>query len=515
MRPYMTAGGAHCMRTAPPNETLLNNPTPPALQLTPQQDAALAAMREFLDSDDPCFILRGYAGTGKTTLVSRLLELLRERQQDYLLLASTGRAARILGMATGEGAQTVHSIIYEFASVEMSGDTGLNVRFSLSQEGPENTVIIIDEASMLANGSPLPVGQASLFTQYGSGQLLSDFLFWSGLTSGLLSGNRVIFVGDAAQLPPVGETVSMALFAPHIEKFFGLCAREVELTAIVRQQQGSHILEQASRLRDSIISGAPDPVDWLPPAEDWRYLAGDEEATRYRAGHMSGRASIIITHSNKRALELNRKVRRERFQSMFAPLQPGDILMVNQNNSESQLLNGDLVKVLEVGPQETRLVMVRLKQRPMPKQVTLLFRQVKVAYHSMLHGRMEQECLILENLLHSPLAGPTDEERQALVTDFKQRIRAEKLTPAQISGAFQNDPYLNALQVKYGYALTCHKAQGGEWETAIVDVPGYLQGSYTSQLRWLYTAITRGKREVRVLRGQNAKGWLKEAGGPK
>ncbi len=484
--------------------------SPPPLQLTPQQDAALAAIREFLDSDDACFILRGYAGTGKTTLVSRLLEYLRETQQDYLLLASTGRAARILGLATGEGAQTVHSVIYEFSSVEISGDTGLNVRFSLSQEGPENTVIIIDEASMLANGSPLPVGQASLFTQYGSGQLLSDFLFWSGLTSGLLSGNRVIFVGDAAQLPPVGETVSMALFAPHIRKHFGLKTREVELTDIVRQQEGSHILQQAGRLRDSILSGARDPVDWLPPAADWRYLPGDEEATRYRADHLSGRASIIITHSNKRALELNRKVRHKRFHAMFTPLQPGDILMVNQNNSESQLLNGDLVKVLEVGEQETRLVMLRLKQKPFQKQVKLVFRQVKVAYQSLLHGRMEQDCLILENLLYSPLAGPTDDERQALVADFKQRIRAEKLTPAQISSAFQNDPYLNALQVKYGYALTCHKAQGGEWETAIVDVPGYLQGSYTSQLRWLYTAITRGKKEVRILRGENAKGWLKE-----
>lgn len=483
--------------------------TPPsALTLTPQQDAALTAMREFLDGDDPCFILRGYAGTGKTTLVSRLLDHLRDTQRDYLLLASTGRAARILGMATGEGAQTVHSVIYEFASVEMSGDTGLNVRFSLSQEGPENTVIIIDESSMLANGSPVPVGQAALFTQYGSGQLLSDFLYWCGLTSGLLGGNRVIFVGDAAQLPPVGETVSMALYAAQVERQFGLKTREVELTAIVRQQEGSHILQQAGHLRDSILSGARDPVDWLPPAADWRYLSGDDEATRYRARHMAGRESIIITHSNKRALELNRKVRRERFQSMFAPLQPGDILMVNQNNSESQLLNGDLVKVLNVGPQETRTVSLRLKVKPFQKQVTLIFRGVTVAYHSLLHGRVEKECLILENLLHSPLAGPTDDERQALVADFKQRIRAEKLTPAQISSAFQNDPYLNALQVKYGYALTCHKAQGGEWDTAIVDVPGYLHGSYTSQLRWLYTAITRGKKEVRILRGENAKTWL-------
>lgn len=207
---------------------------------------------------------------------------------------------------------------------------------------------------------------------------------------------------------------------------------------------------------------------------------------------------MIITASNKRALDLNHKVRALLHNKFQSSLGCGELLLVAQNNYASGLMNGDMLRVERTG-RGHEVVQCIKKGRDL-HMVTLRFREVCVAYNRLSDMRRhEQECFILENGLDSPFASISDLERQALLVHFLARCRDEKLHPDEIKQRYLSDPYVNALVVKYGYAMTCHKAQGGEWDSVIIDVPAFRDGTASQIQRWLYTAITRARHQVQLL----------------
>lgn len=462
------------------------------ITLTPHQNTALETLDRFRKGPPACAVLCGYAGSGKTTLIRLLVELLEAEDQDYVLLASTGRAARIVSRRTGRPANTVHGAIYKLNDVQVKS-SHVQASFKVNPDNRKtNHLIIIDESSMLANQSQ--GDQLDLDVSFGSGYLVRDLLEWAGLL-GLQPSNHVLFVGDAAQLPPVGESRSLALDAAGLEETFGVPCTAVTLTEIVRQQRESPILQQSAQLRERLETPDSGPIRWIPPSTDWRYLDSEREAIHYKATHLYGNQAILITRSNRRANILNEQVRRLLWQMPGAPIHPGEILLVTRNNTTYELYNGDLVKVAKVNPtSEIRRVVIRTRKGEV-KEVTLTFRGVLLDFLLPTGQRRQQDCLILENALHSESSGITDDERNALWQDFFVRhpdIRDQK---SKLVDLMANDPYINALHVKFGYALTCHKAQGGEWEVAMIDYPAGGMRS-PDDLRWLYTAMTRGKQAV-------------------
>ncbi len=465
--------------------------------LTPSQGLGADLFTAFLGTDRQVFILRGSAGTGKTTLVSTLITRLVQANRPFATLAPTGRAARILGAKTKSAASTVHRQIYSLGDVEVfedaesSNDSGLRLIFPLKQDDPGETVFVIDEASLV--GDRESKGDV---LQFGSGRLLADLIHYArlgrpGRSAG--QGARIVFIGDPAQLPPVGEGLSPALSAPYLKETFGLDCEEFELKEIMRQASGSAVLECATSLRDAI--GKREFTSFsIPPANDQIFAVTIPEAVSHVVdAYRSTSSSVLITHTNAQALEFNRAVRGRLWNDDKAALRTDDLLLVNKNSPTTGLLNGDLVKIVEVAPSaEVRRVPIKGVEHP----VELMFRKVVLAYREANGHTARVESLVLENLLDSPERELTPVEQRALLVDFRQRNPKLKTRTAEFRMAIRHDPWFNALQVKFGYALTCHKAQGGEWETAVVSFSSTRGEDNEDFFRWAYTAITRAKNQL-------------------
>jgi energy-coupling factor transporter ATP-binding protein EcfA2 len=436
-------------------------------QLTTHQHAALQAVQAFVEGPGDCFLLQGGAGTGKTTLLAALAGWLKSEYRPHTFLAPTGRAARILGDKTGAGATTIHGAIYAFERLsvfeeaETKSDPGLRFRFSLRRDDPGATVFVIDEASMVGD-----VEDKQDVLRFGSGRLLADLIEYSRLgRPGRVAsdpGAKLVFVGDPAQLPPVGQTLSPALSADYLGKEFGLSCTGFELTEVHRQAAGSVILERASAIRESIAAKRFNAFNLEPSGEALLAEEIPESMARAVEGYRNGGgSSVLITYSNAKALERNRSVRGRLWGNELAEVRAGDQLLVNHNSHRCGLSNGDLVRVLDVAAAPTR--------RTVPMRgveaVDLSFRQATVAYRSAKGEVSRIDCLLLENLLHS---------KERALSPVEQR----------------------ALQVKYGYALTCHKAQGGEWDAAVVNFESGRGAHNEDFFRWAYTAITRAKRTL-------------------
>ena len=466
--------------------------------LNASQQQVLSQIHEFLQGPSQCMVLTGQAGSGKTTLIRHLLEDLRSDNHQAQLLATTGRAARILGRRCSHPASTIHHAIYELGDVHIDTVRGsASVEHTLKRAGAASDLVIVDEASQL--GSRGLAAAASIGHSFGSGNLLADLMEWCGLHKPL-SGRpavKLLLLGDNAQLAPVGQDNPVALNAAYLSHTFNLNVSTAALEGNCRQQNAGSVVHHALQLR------APSPrlpldVDWLPSRPDWQHLSSDVEAAQYRKCFHRGDESMIITSSNYRALDLNQKVRALLHNEFKASLSCGDLLMVAQNNYASCLMNGDMMRVERAGPSHEVTQWVKIGKISEP--VTLRFRGVRLAYNRLSDmRRYEMECLILENGLDSPYTAISDLERQALLVHFLERCRKEKLSRDEVNQRFLSDPYLNAVVVKYGYAMTCHKAQGGEWDTVIVDVPTFRDMDAAQVQRWLYTAITRARHEVRLL----------------
>lgn len=478
-----------------------------AIQLTPEQSAALEAIQSFLrDEDQDAFILRGSAGTGKTTLIARLVQTLEQMHLSCALLAPTGRAARILGnkiqQITGKheyAGSTIHREIYTLTQIEVNegaetaNDPGVRMIFPLKEEETSVSLFVIDESSMVGDKE----SQGDVM-QFGSGRLLKDVVTFARMNRpGRTRDHRtkLLFVGDPAQLPPVGENTSPALSNDYLKQEYALRVGSFDLNAVMRQAQGSAILDRATELRDAMLAERFNTFSLQPNGQDIEQVDARKAVDLIVQGLEAKASNVAVVHSNATALEYNRNIRERRWGDPQLPIQVGETLLVNKNSSTHLLSNGDLVKVMDVGT-EAQCVPVNLRGG---HHVELLFRSVTVAFRDSDGGVIQTSCLVLENLLDSPHRELSPLEQRALLVDFRKRHPDLPSKSAEFRRTICKDPFFNALQVKYGYAMTCHKAQGGEWHTVIVDFASSAGARNASFFRWAYTAITRATGKLLIV----------------
>jgi exodeoxyribonuclease V len=440
---------------------------------TVEQTEALNRLSTYLltGDDTDVFLLKGYAGTGKTSLISALIRYLQANQLDCVLMAPTGRAAKVLSSYSGHPAFTIHKTIYRKAS-------GENGSFGLNWNRHRNAVFIVDEASMIAN-------ETGENAQFGSGHLLEDLLEFVFLGDHC----RLILMGDTAQLPPVGQVLSPAL-DPDRLRALGMEAQGIELTQVLRQAGDSGILGNATDLRDAIRF---DEVKRFPRLKvnkvDVIRLAGDELSDVLSASYdkVGPEESKVICVSNKRAVLFNKGIRASVLYKEDE-LTTGDSLLVGRNNylwSDPYpeipfIANGDLVEVVRV--------------RKQYEMYGFRFADVDVRFPDY---DWELEVRVLLDALEAEapaLDGPRQERLyQAVLEDYAPAHTSKRA----LFQALRKDPWLNALQIKYGYAFTCHKAQGGQWKHVFID-QGYVTEDRLGldYYRWLYTALTRATERV-------------------
>jgi exodeoxyribonuclease V len=459
-------------------ETKLEQAFREGLKVTPTsgQESAIHNISEFLlfQNQDSVFLLKGYAGTGKTLLVSALVEALAQFRIQVELLAPTGRAAKVLSMYCKKPAFTIHKKIFR----QQSSSDGMG-KFVLDFNKQSNVLFIVDEASMISN--ELTDGWV-----FGSGRLLDDLLEY------VYQGRncRLMLVGDTAQLPPVGLEISPALDSS-VLIYHGFKVFVSELSEVVRQAQQSGILFNATKIRSLIkmqhnqnffsisLEGMTDVerisgeflIEKIGECYD-RY--GDEE-------------TIVVTRSNKRANQFNQGIRKT-ILWREDEVNVGDLLMVVRNNyfyvnpdeNLDFIANGDIGRVVRIRKYENLYG----------------FRYANITLQLIDYNNLEIECKIFLDtlLLEKPSFGTEENQQlfQAVSEDYAE-IQNKKKKWEKI----RENPYFNALQVKYAYSVTCHKAQGGQWEVVFID-HGYLTEEMISIdfLRWMYTAFTRPKTKL-------------------
>lgn len=471
------------------------------ITLTPDQEKALENLSSFLKSNDHIFILRGYAGTGKTTLIKGILEYLENEKKQVKLMAPTGRAAKILRDKTGKG-QTIHKSIYNFEDLRIEKDedlanNSLHYIFPINHEESDNQIFIVDEASMISSRE----SKNELFS-FGSNVLLADLLTFSRIPN---TQNKIIFVGDPAQLPPVEDNESKALKRSYFEKK-GINAQEFELTTVMRQNNNA-ILQNAFKLRDLIGKNGRTQLSLEEDKDSFLKIPSEEIATKYTELFPIPNIGqgVIIAFSNNQCLQYNLSVREKIFPECKT-VTVDDLLIINQNNYHTygtELMNGEIVKTMQVSPtiitRKNIPVYVIQNGKRVKKHVSFDFREVKIRKEK---DANEIDCLIIDNLLNSPYRDLSITEMKALYIDFVMRfrdrqanrenqgLRTNEIGSEEFRNQLRGDRFFNALRVKYGYAITCHKAQGGEWDKVFIDYYGRTSLK-DDPLRWAYTATTR------------------------
>ena len=473
---------------------------------TAEQSEAIGLIGEFLMSRRgmELFLLRGYAGTGKTTLVGALVKTLTQLGHPVVLMAPTGRAAKVFASYADQSAYTIHKRIYRQKSITDTESFSLNVNLS------KHTLFIVDEASMIAND-----GLSS--SVFGTGRLLDDLIQY--VYSG--EGCRLMLLGDTAQLPPVGEEESPALM-PSLLKSYGLYVYEKTLTQVMRQLSESGILYNATTIRyrlttlqhgveaDGDLAG-----EGIVPSADVAHVAGGELIDSIESSYSRWGTDdcMIICRSNKRANIYNQGIR-NRILYREDELCSGDCIMIVKNNyywveQEVRKLIAERGEMKEqsVGAQSSSsnvqlplsfiangdIAVVRRVRRT---REVYGFRFADVLLRFPDYDDYEMETTVLLDTLHSESPSLTKEESERLfqsVMDDYAHITTKKERYQQL----RLDPHFNALQIKYAYAVTCHKAQGGQWGCIYLD-QGYLppDTSVVDYYRWLYTAFTRATEQV-------------------
>ena len=420
-------------------------------------------------------------------------------------MAPTGRSARVLNSKTAIPAKTIHAHIYALDKIQVdedatnpdnpgyadSNDSSHRFYFPLKESEPQSALFIIDESSMIGD-----LENKGDLVQFGSGKLLSDLIQYARIGRyGHISGERVkiLFIGDPTQLPPVSESNSPALSKEYLTNEFNVVATGFNLTKVMRQSEGGEILTQATKLRDSIIEKQFNSFSLKGNGSEIQEIS-TQNAIDKAVESMAKKVSVaFVTYTNKQALTLNQSIRERIFSKQDLPMQVGDTLLVNKNSPLYSLNNGDLIKV--VNPNHLPEVKsIRMKGVEHP--VELSFRDVLIAYRDFNGAIIRSNALILENLLTSNERELSAAENRALMIDFRSRHKDLKTNSKEFKAAIGSDKYFNALQVKFGYALTCHKAQGGEWDTVIVDFSDARGNTNESYFRWSYTAITRASKKL-------------------
>lgn len=462
--------------------------------LTSSQQTAFEKIKDFLSNDSDIFVLKGYAGTGKTHLIKYITRYLDDSKMPYEVLAPTGRAAKVLRDRVGKG-RTIHSCIFNFDIIctnedEEEVDESANsyqLFFPIVEQKQDYQIMIIDESSMISN-----VKTQNEYLTFGSGVLLNDLLQFTKVC-GI---NKLIFVGDPAQLPPVMDPHSYALDPDYLSSL-GHKVESVELTDVVRQEDNNAILAQATKLRDQLalprksrhnLSLDADGKDII---ELQASALSDTFTDEFPVPEVGN--GITVCFSNNRCFQVNQAIR-----SIIFPgeetVQVGDIVIINNNNYKSygiQIFNGDMAKVTRVGEIELHpKVPVTIKGEK--RHVDLAFRDIDLFFSK---EDFTITCKVFDDLLHSGESDLSVWQMRAVYIDFILRYQHLKRGTPEFKEALMNDPYFNAVKVKFGYAVTCHKSQGGEWDTVFVDYSGRC-GLSDDHLRWCYTATTRAKNRL-------------------
>lgn len=448
---------------------------------TQEQAHALEVFAEFLTDRDPhaVMILRGSAGTGKTTLSGAIVRTLKEIRQKVMLLAPTGRAAKVFSLNSGSPAYTIHRRIYREKSF-----SGVEGQFNLNDNLYTDTLFMVDEASMIAN---MGLGGMS----FGSGCLLDDLVHF--VYQG--RNDRLLLIGDKAQLPPVGEEESPALHAAMLEGY-GLKVYECDLNEVLRQSEESGILYNATMIRQMITH---DDITQLPKIHfagysDIKPMPGAEliESLADSYHHVGLDDTIVVTRSNKRANIFNQGIR-NMVLDREEELSQGDILMIVKNNyywmeeerkSNNKLQSNEIPAFLANGD--------RAKVLKVRRRIDLYgFRFATLLLQFPDYDNYELEATVLLDTLTSEAPALTHEQQEQLFHQIEEDYQDIPLKADRMK-AIRQDQFFNALQVKFAYAVTCHKAQGGQWAHVYVD-QGYMTDDMLNPdyIHWLYTAFTR------------------------
>jgi ATP-dependent exoDNAse (exonuclease V) alpha subunit len=444
------------------------------------QDVVLQKLSNFVlsKSPDEVFLLKGYAGTGKTTIISTLVKKLELINSKAVLLAPTGRAAKVISNYSEKEAFTIHKKIY-FPKAQKGG----GVSFTLQQNKHRNTIFIVDEASMISDTA----SDSKLFE---NGSLLDDLMqyVYSGFNC------KLILIGDTAQLPPVNMDLSPALDENLLSNQYNKQVTAIELDEVVRQKFDSGILHNATLLREALESGfyedfkfqIDDFIDIIKPEDGHTLLDAINDAYASK----SKEDAVIILRSNKRANLYNENIR-ERILFQENELSTGDYLMAVKNNyfwlepnSEAGFIaNGDIIEVLEI---------FSFKE-------IYSFKFAEVSVRMVDYPKMKpfETVLLLDTLTSETPSLPYEDSNrlyQEVMKDYDDvKSKYKKFM------SVKNNKYFNALQVKFSYAITCHKSQGGQWNTVFVEQPYLPNGIDRDYLRWLYTAVTRAQEKLYLI----------------
>ncbi len=440
------------------------------------QEALFRKLSAFLCSRDELFVLNGYAGTGKTTAMAALTGALGELKINTVLMAPTGRSAKVLSGYTGVPAHTIHKVIYWQRAPAAGDETGFG-SFVLQPNKHKNTVFVVDEASLLSNAQ----GGGRLL--FGSGRLLDDLMTY--VFNG--AGNRILLLGDSAQLPPVGLDLSPALDAGELSRYGNTVY--FEMKEVLRQSLDSGILYNATLLRDAIVSGSENLPVWKTDGFNDIRLIGSGDLMEHLNDAISRYGLedvVVLCRSNKRANRYNKGIR-GRLLYREEDITKGDRVMVVKNcyqflegiEEMDFIANGDVAEIMRIHKFSERYG----------------FRFAEAVLRFPDYNSVEINVKVLLNTL--------DSESPALPADEQQRFFTQVMEDyAHIKGKrkrykeVREDPYLNALQIKYATALTCHKAQGGQWKAVFVDKAFFGDICTKEELRWYYTAFTRAQEQL-------------------
>lgn len=443
---------------------------------TESQEIALKKISSFLVDEklkEAIFLLKGFAGTGKTTIISALVHFLHKTPFKVVLLAPTGRAAKVITDYSQQRAYTIHKYIYHPKTQQGSVD------FRLKNNKDIDTIYIVDEASMVSNTA-----------SFEETSLLDDLVKYVYL------GKRckLILVGDTAQLPPVNTEVSPALDPNYLTLQYDRNIQTHQLTQVVRQGKKSGILHNATLIRKQLKEYFYGEFCFeIAPYRDIVHLTSGQEIQEalQDAYHFYGiEQTAFIVRSNKRATQYNKQIRKV-ILGQEEELSTGDLLMVVKNNyfwidDKTQagfIANGDTIQILEIYRYEQlygfRFAEVKVQMTDYPNQEPF-------------------DVFLILDVIESETASLTYEQNNSLYQQIMNELSDEPSKYKKYQ-QIKNNPFYNALQVKYSYAMTCHKSQGGQWEVVFIEKPYLPEGITKEYLRWLYTAITRAKKRVYLL----------------
>lgn len=479
--------------------------------LSKEQQLAFDTICTFLNSNDhQVLILRGSAGTGKTTLLGEVVQYLKSERLPFYLMAPTGRAAHILQTKTNVDASTIHRGIYNLSEMEFAivdedlAKSDFKFHYPIRVCDESNPIVIVDEGSMVGNRR----SEGELWS-FGTNQLLNDLITFSKLNE----GGKLVIVGDPVQLPPVMETVSSALQ----EQYFVDLGYQVvvcHLNEVHRQQADSILLDRATHIRTQYESGRFNQLD-IAYSDEIVPLMSTDVATEYTRLHSYPQigSSVVICYSNATANFYNEQIRHNYFANSVSHIQEQDVLMVVNNHYDTRniedipgngkhqdIMNGEFVQLLDWSNEETRTIPVYENGERIHVDITFVDAEM------LLQTGEKYYCkIITDPVLSAPRGTVSITLIRALYIDFCMRNpelrKNRKKNPEAFSKALKSDPYINALRVRYGYAITCHKSQGGEWDNVFIDFEGVHFDRNGS--RWMYTALTRAREHVYMINFSN------------